>query len=438
MDDLFLEASRTTHLLFTDSLLGWLTLIAIFFFIILWTKKYPKVKIILLIAFLIRSILIIFEQYELILLPESSMRDSDASDYERSARIISYCMQKNAEICNTSKYGSLNIFSFFKTNSLLISRIIGIFYTIFGESAMMAKGISVGLGTASVFLVYNLSMLLWDERSAQKAAWVAALFPSLILYSALILREVYVVFFLLIALVGIAKFMKKKTFISFLQISFGFLVVIQFHGPVFIGAFVFIFLLNLDLIKNQSKNLYNFRVNKNFFPLTLLLMMPVILYIFGYYKIPYLDAFSRVADLSFLIERANIGIKDSSSYPSWMIINGYYDFLPKMIIKGLYFLYSPFIWDIRYFSHLIVLLDAMAYIVLSGYVFLNWQVIWKNPVTRIFFIMFIVFVFVYGFGLGNFGTSFRHRSKFVVILIILAAPKIHKFIFSLKKKYTVK
>jgi len=48
--------------------------------------------------------------------------------------------------------------------------------------------------------------------------------------------------------------------------------------------------------------------------------------------------------------------------------------------------------------------------------------------------MLIVYVTIHGLGVGNFGTAIRHKSKFVVILIVLAAPKIHKFILSTQKK----
>ena len=64
----------------------------------------------------------------------------------------------------------------------------------------------------------------------------------------------------------------------------------------------------------------------------------------------------------------------------------------------------------------------------------NWNAIWSNSVTRIFVLILVAYLIVYGIGVGNFGTGIRHRSKFIVIFVILAAPKIQKFIFSFKKK----
>ena len=50
--------------------------------------------------------------------------------------------------------------------------------------------------------------------------------------------------------------------------------------------------------------------------------------------------------------------------------------------------------------------------------------LFENPQTRFLIIIFVMFIFVYSFGVGNFGTSIRHRLKFIGVLIALAAPTI--------------
>ena len=96
-------------------------------------------------------------------------------------------------------------------------------------------------------------------------------------------------------------------------------------------------------------------------------------------------------------------------------------------------MYSPFIWDVNEFSHVFGFFDGILYLVLSIYLLVNFKRLWKYPVTRIFLLILICYILVYALGVGNFGTALRHRSKFVVIFIILAAPKIQKIIFSIKK-----
>ena len=398
-----------------EDLLGWLFLLSICLSIFICTKNYPHIRNFLLTAFLLRTICVLFDHYEIVTLPDSY---GDSGKFESKALELS------------KDYGLLAVIDFYKNGYLNIT-IISIFYSIFGESKMMAQSISVALGTASVYLVYQLSLMVWDYTSAKKAAWVTAFFPTLILYSSLILRETYVVFFLLVGLIGIAKFMRNKTISSFLQILVSFYILKLLHGPAVIGGLIFFIYSILSSIKKILININHLKVNLSNLFFLILLLIPITLFFIYNIKIPYLPS---LFDFSTLISKSNIGMISAASYPSWLSINSNYELITKGIIKAFYFLYSPFIWDIRTPYHIFGLLDGMLYFILTIYLFKNWQVIWANPITRIFILLFICYIVVYALGVGNFGTGIRHRSKFVVIFIVLAAPKIHKFIFSTKEK----
>ena len=116
--------------------------------------------------------------------------------------------------------------------------------------------------------------------------------------------------------------------------------------------------------------------------------------------------------------KANIGLRDDASYPSFLIINDYFELIPKIILKMFYFLYSPFIWDVHQVNHIMGLLDGLIYFILTILLFKNWRAIWSNPVSRIFILIFICYLIFYSFGLGNFGTVIRHY-QIAIILIIL-------------------
>jgi len=402
-----------------EQIIGWIFLLTIFFFLILWTKKKPYLKDFILVAFLLRALCVLINEYEIIILPDSQ---DDARTFELIARKFS------------SNYGLMIVLDFFKNDSLLTPRFISIFYTIFGESKMMAQCISVIFGTLSVYMVYYLSNELWDHHSAKKAAWVAAFFPNLILYSSLTLREPYIVFFLLIGLIGILRFMQKNSFNSFLQAITGFYLLIFFHGPAAVGGFIFLFYLILNLIKKQIKNLYNSRLNLSSFFIIIISLIPLTLFLTNNYKIPYIGGVQTLFEIENSFYHINNFMVDTASYPSWLIINNISELFTKTIFKILYFLFSPFIWDIKSSYHLIGLFDGTLYLIFTIYVIKNRHSIWQNPITRLFLLIFICYIVIYGLGVGNFGQGIRHRSKFVVMLIILAAPKIHRFIFSTHKK----
>ena len=168
----------------SEHLLGWLTLLIVILIITLIAKKHPKTSNFIFVALLLRSIFVIFDEY-FFYLPGSRM---DAWTFEQFAFRYS------------ENYG-LNIVSqIFKGDSFFLSKIISVFYTLLDRSPMMAKMFSVGFGTATVFLIYRLTLILWGSRTALKVGWFITFFPTLILYSAIIMREVYVIFFLTYAL----------------------------------------------------------------------------------------------------------------------------------------------------------------------------------------------------------------------------------------------
>ena len=419
-----------------EELLGWTSLLIIFIFVFIYSKKDPHVKNIILVAFFLRTLIIILEQYGIIIVPDGNSTPSDANQFELIARLWSSgTMFPFADTHPIYKEKGFSVLlDFFEKDSLLIARIISIFYTIFGESIMMAKSISLALALASVYMLYILSLEIWNRESALKAAWVFSLFPSFILYSVITLREIYVIFFLLISLIGIAKYLKKKSFTSFLQIAFGFYFSSLFHGPVAVGFFVFLLYLIIDIAYKQFLKLKFLKINLIPIFFIIIFFIPIFLLFNNSIKLTYLGSFESLTNIEYLLHRANIGFNGLASYPSWLIIDNINEIFPKTLVKVIYFLYSPFVWDIKQYSHIIGFFDGTLYIILTIYLCINWKNIWSSPITRVFLLIFISYIIIYGFGLGNFGTALRHRSKFLIILIVLAAPKIHKFIFSSTKK----
>ena len=405
-----------------ENLLGTISILFIFFFILIFPNKYPHIKKILLLAFFLRISLVILEQFGLIILPDGNLMNSDADSFERLARVLS------------NQDGFRVLLDFFANDSKMISKILSIFYTTFGESTLMAKSISVALGVLSVYLTYILILRLWDERSAEKAAWIMTLYPSLILYSAITLREVYIVFFLLISFIGISKFMEKNSFTSLFQIFFGFYMSSFFHGPIALGGLIFLLYLIVIKIKKIISDIQYFKISISTLFLIILLIFPLIIFINSNSKIPYMGTLQDLMDPIYLIERSNFGFRGNASYPAWLSINETYEIFSKAIFRIIYFLYSPFIWDIKKLSHILAYIDGTLIFILTIYLIKNWRNIWANHTARIFILIFITYIIIYGLATANFGTVFRHRSKFLFILILLAAPKIHKFIFSIKKK----
>ncbi len=416
----------------SENFLGWLTLLLIFFITILIAKKDPKTISFLFVALFLRSSFVILDQYFLTL-PDST---GDAVVFERRAFLYSQA------------FGLDIVFTFFSQDSFFISRLISVSYTILDRSELMAKMFSVGVGTGAIFLIYRLSLILWGSRTALKAAWFATLFPSFILYSSLILREVYVVFFLTYALIGCVNFISKKNFFYFIQSFFGFLIAALFHGPLILGFFIFLIYIFLKILK-ENNYFIRFKKKKLYLIFLLpILLLPIITYLMGYYSIPKIGNISNFGNIKdkdkielqkiedrliWKIKTAtrSSGDRDTGAgYPSWTVPTNIIEIVYLAPVRMTYFLYSPFPWDIKRFAHLIGLFDAFFYLYLSFCIVRNRKILYENPQTRFLIIILFMYIFAYSFGVGNFGTGVRHRLKFIGVLIAIAAPTIVKIKFT--------
>ena len=82
--------------------------------------------------------------------------------------------------------------------------------------------------------------------------------------------------------------------------------------------------------------------------------------------------------------------------------------------------------------------DGFIYIYLSYLIWCNRFQILADTTLKIILMLLISYLVVYGIGVGNFGTGLRHRSKFAVMFIILAAPLLPKIVLKIKNKTFLK
>ena len=72
---------------------------------------------------------------------------------------------------------------------------------------------------------------------------------------------------------------------------------------------------------------------------------------------------------------------------------------------------------------------ALAYLI-----FRNIKLVLKDPTLLSIFLILAGYFFVFGVGVDSFGTSIRHRSKFAIVMILLAAPFIPNIVYTIQKK----
>ena len=160
-----------------------------------------------------------------------------------------------------SQSGFFNLFSIFPLpkSSYFISWVVALFYSLTVE---------VCNGSVNKFIfghVFNLLGIriankVWNEKNSIKVGWILALYPTLVLYSSLILREAYVWFFLTIGIYGVVSWFKDGYLKSVIIIIIGFIGATFFHGGMFVGGFVFLCIVVITSFFESIKKLKHFKI----------------------------------------------------------------------------------------------------------------------------------------------------------------------------------
>ncbi len=394
-----------------SDLLGFTSITLVSLIIIFITIRWPHLSNILFVALILRVSIILYGHY-ISPLPDST---ADAKTFENTAWAL-------------AQYGFFHVWdNFTGPHPYFITWLIAIPYSLFGRSILMAQSISLFFGMGSIILGWLLANKLWNKNTANKVGWAIALFPSLILYSVLILREVYIVFFLLVALYGTVSWVKTDSFKSIILAIIGFIGVTFFHGALFVGCIVFLVTIGLSSLKRLLKLLRTFRINFKILIFLSLFLVSTVFYMSNKISVPYLGTFESATNIERLIDKTRIATRGDASWPEWTKINSPNEIYYKAPLRSIYVVFAPFPWDIKKIKHLIGMFDAFIFIYLSFLIFQNRKHIWRDPALKIILIILLSYILVFGIGVGNFGTGIRHRSKFAVMFILLAAPFLKRY-----------
>ena len=391
--------------------IGLVTLITVFIGL-----RWPAISNIIRTALLVRIFFILIGYYFFIL-PDS---DQDALGLDDIAWSL-------------AQDGFLNVINNFPgLNSFFYTWLIAIPYSLFGRSILMSQSLSLFFGLGVVFLGWLFAKKLWGSHTAAKVGWVLALFPSLVLYSILPLRDVYSSFFLLVGMFGLYNWTRTDSFGSSMLTIFGFFASAFFHGALIVGGIFFILILFITSLKKASVLLINKRINIKVIFILFFILVVLQKIISNQIYLPKLGYFNDLS-LGLIVSELNTRVIGTGAYSEWTKINSFGEFFYKIPLRVLLFLFSPLPWEVKKLSHLIGMFDGLFYIIIVYLIFCNRKIIWNDPSLRMLTIFLIGYLIMFGVGVGNFGAGLRHRSKFVIEMVLLAGPLLPIISFQKKK-----
>lgn len=301
------------------------------------------------------------------------------------------------------------------SKSYLISSITAFFYYFTGREPIIPIITNGILGLFIMYYSVKLFDEIWGINKRGKILFfvLVAFSPMLTINSAIILRENYITLFLLIATFHLAKFANSNNPISAALFIIFTLLSSFFHG----GTILYALGLPLYLFFTKGKISYAMKI---FWIILFFIVLSFILNNMDFGKLK--EVQETGLSTEFLAERLESIREANTSYLQGMVPNNVIDILWQSPIRAFFFLTKPFIWDIRSFGHIIAFVDALIWIFIIFIIYKNRLTIYKNPAAIAILISCIIAIVAFSYGTTNFGTAIRHRTKFYVEMLVLAAP----------------
>jgi 4-amino-4-deoxy-L-arabinose transferase-like glycosyltransferase len=385
-------------------------------------NKYYNISTLVIYAFIFRLILIIIDLY-IYKIPFSSL---DSGGFELKAAIW-------------SEFGfNYSISNFFAEGmSFTYSNFLSLFYAVVGRSIFLAKLLSLLVSLLSIILFYSIVKMIWKNNTqAIVASVLFAFMPLYSLISILTLRESYIILILLSSVYLYLVYEEKNNIIFFYFSIFTSFFHIFLHGPMVIIIFTLITCFYIsNIYKILTKNYINLI---SFVYSTLFLILLILLIFFNQItiEIPYIGKISNINSvLEIMQNHFNNTTYGRTAYSQIFYPDSYLMALLLTPIRLVNFLCGPI-----YFSSVVdilISLDSVVYIFLFFLIMKNINKVFRNSNLIYLIIIFLPIIVIYSWGINNYGTAVRHKTKFLPIIIIISSPYLYilytKIINKIKK-----
>lgn len=389
----------------TEVLVSLTILLSGFFLIIIMLgRSYAGWLGIVLIGLSLRVALAIMDRYY-IDLPQSS---SDAKVFFRFA-------------VEFASLGCGNLSGFDVSMSYVYSALIGQLFACVGESMLGMQFINCIAGVVGGIAAARAAAHIWGRMVASNVLLLLNLFPTLILYSAVTLRESLIFMLFCLSVFHFVKYLSARSVLNLIFSVLYIFMASALHSGMLFALFGLVFVISLGLgdAKSRSNG-----VGKVF--LNLILGVVLVSSLYYYTRSTEINKFGNLGDVdvafvSSVLEGRGEG---GAAYLVELSINSPSDLLLQAPIRVFYFIFSPMPWDVRTPAHLFGLIDAVFWWYLAFRIVKHRRVIFSNRSALALFLVVSVLMVVFAFGTSNFGTAMRHRAKFVPILFVIAAGSV--------------
>lgn len=300
----------------------------------------------------------------------------------------------------------------------LYSGLIGALYYFFGRVPLIPQFINVLFGVLTVLLVYKITLELnAPPRAARLAAFVATVFPTLNLYSAITLREAIIVFCTGISVYTFLKWLRSDSWGAMAVAAASLLLASVFHDGMLVVAMVYIVFFCLYSPRHRR-----WRVS----PPRLLVAITIVAASSAFTpallnKLP--EDSSLLVSPEYLTQFAQSRAYSRATYLQNLAPHSVTDMVVQTPLRMAYLFFSPFPWMVSTPADLLGLADASLYLIAALYGLRGLARTWRGnrAACLALTIILLVVTAAFAWGTSNYGTAIRHRQKIAWLLIAMAS-----------------
>ena len=395
----------------------WEITVSIGFLAVLALVTDRRTRLVVVVAYLMRMAMAYVHAY-VVPLPDSQF---DAIRFERMA----WMWARDGQC-----------FDDFTTGSLLYSWIGSCVYLVVGRTALVLQLANCFFGALIVLVGMRTARRLPHVRSHdRRVGWAIALYPSLVLYSAIMMREVAVVFCFTVSLYFLAKWASGDGYRYAVWAILWVATSQLFHTGMVAATLTVVAVVMYVTISENWRGLarIHIRVRDARITVASLVLAGGLIGLgalalsrgFGLDKLQQLtevgaDFVEVLGGWQQLVARGRASYLGSLQPDSWI------DVLVQTPVRLAYFLGAPFVWMVGGVRDLWGFLDGTFLLMLC--VLLVSQSIrgraWRRRAYATVALMVAAAIIGFSVVTSNYGTAFRHRAKFVPALFVLYASAV--------------
>ena len=392
----------------------WEITVSIAFLFVLVLATDSRSRLVVLVAYLIRIAMAYVHAY-VVPLPDSQF---DAVRFER----VAWMWARDGQC-----------FDDFTSGSLLYSWIGSCVYLVVGRTELILQLVNCFFGALIVLVGLKTTRLVPYVRSYDhRVGWALALYPSLVLYSAITMREVAVVFCFGVSVYCLTKWASGHGYRYAVSAILWVAVSQLFHTGMIAATLTVVTVVMYVTVIEHWRGLARIRIRVQDARITVaslvvagtLIGLGALALISGYG----LDKLQQLTEAGANFVQVLAGWQEQvargrASYLGSLQPASWLDVMLQTPVRLAYFLGAPFAWMVGGARDVWGLLDGTFLLILCA-LLIGHSIrgrAWRRRAYSM--VAVVVAVAIIGFSVvtSNYGTAFRHRAKFVPSLFVLYA-----------------